>query len=174
MERALTDLGTENCPIGRTLDIVGTTWTLRVLREAFFGVRRFSEFRERLGVSSALLTERLGLLVAHGILTREPYGRPGARQRHEYRLTQKGRDLYPVVTALRQWGERYELDEDGPPVLVRHRDCGGSVGLSLICDEGHTLTVREAQATWGPGARPRSSSTPDVASWPTNQEAPHD
>lgn len=157
MEPALTDLDTGNCPIGRTLDIVGTTWTLRVLRESFFGVRRFSEFRERLGVSSALLTERLALLVAHGILTRTPYGEPGARQRHEYRLTDKGRDLYPVITALRQWGERYQLDEDGPPVLVRHGACGASVGLALVCDKGHTVTVSQARASWGPGARPRSS-----------------
>lgn len=155
MERPLTDLDTQNCPIGRTLDIVATSWTLLVLREAFFGVRRFGVFRERLGVSSALLTERLGLLVEQEILTREPYGAAGAGRRYEYRLTAKGRDLYPVLTALRQWGERYRLDEDGPPTLVRHRDCGGSVGVALVCDHGHALTAREAHATWGPGALPR-------------------
>lgn len=153
----LTDLSTENCPIGRTLDVVGTTWTLRVLREAFFGVRRFADFKDRLGVSPALLTERLNLLVEHGILTRTAYEEPGARARHEYRLTAKGRDLYPVLTALRQWGEQHALDDDGPPVEVTHRECGAAVGVQLVCADGHPLTVREAVAVPGPGARPRSA-----------------
>jgi DNA-binding HxlR family transcriptional regulator len=156
METTLTDLSTENCPIGRTLDVIGTTWTLRVLREAFFGVRRFVDFRERLGVSSALLTERFGLLVEHGILVRTAYEEPGQRTRYEYRLTEKGRELYPVMTALREWGERHVLDDDGPPVLVRHRECGVAVGVALVCEHGHTVGVRDVEATPGPGARLRA------------------
>lgn len=155
----LLDVSTENCPIGRTLDVVGTTWTLRLLREAFFGVRRFTEFRDRLGVSSALLSERLQLLVDHEILTKVAYARPAARARQEYRLTAKGRDLYPVLTALRQWGEQYDLDDDGAPVAVTHRDCGAQVEVQLVCTKGHPLTLHQAIAEPGPGARSRQPTT---------------
>ena len=154
------DVSTENCPIGRTLDVVGTSWTLRLLREAFFGVRRFNDFHERLGLSSALLSTRLAVLVEQGILARVADQRPGARPRHEYRLTAKGRDLYPVLTALREWGERYQLDGDGPPIEVTHRDCGRVVGLRLVCTDGHGLTARDVVAEPGPGARRRSAPAP--------------
>lgn len=152
----LLDVSTENCPIGLSLDVVGSSWTLRILREAFFGARRFTDFQRRLGVSSALLTERLDLLVDHAILTRgSGAGEGGRGGRREYRLTAKGRDLYPVLTALRQWGEAYALDAAGPPVDVTHQDCGASVGVELRCALGHGVTVREVVATPGPGALPR-------------------
>ncbi len=153
----LLDISTENCPIGLTLDVVGTTWTLRILRETFFGVRRFTDFQSRLGVSSALLAERLDLLVDHDILTRvsDATNLSGRGSRREYRLTAKGRDLYPVLTALRQWGETYALKEAGPPVDVSHQDCGASVGVELRCALGHTITIHEVVATPGPGARQR-------------------
>lgn len=153
----LLDVSTENCPIGLTLDLVGTTWTLRILREAFFGARRFTDFQSRLGVSSALLTERLDLLVDHHILTRgaDAANLRGRGGRREYRLTAKGRDLYPVLTALRQWGETYALNETSPPVDVSHLGCGASVGVELRCADGHRVTIREVVATPGLGARPR-------------------
>jgi DNA-binding HxlR family transcriptional regulator len=153
----LLDISTENCPIGLTLDVVGTTWTLRILRESFLGVRRFTDFQNRLGVSSALLAERLDLLVDHNILTRvsDATSTSGGGHRREYRLTAKGRDLYPVLTALRQWGETHALDATGPPVDVSHQDCGASVGVELCCARGHTITVGEIVATPGPGARQR-------------------
>ena len=153
----LLDVSTDNCPIGRTLDIIGTSWTLRVLREAFFGVRRFTDFQERLGISSALLTNRLSVLVDHAILARAVERRPGRRSQHEYRLTAKGRDLYPVLTALRQWGEQYELEPDERPIDVYHRDCGQLVTAQLICAAGHPIEVTDARAAPGPGAHPRAN-----------------
>lgn len=148
------DLSTENCPIGRTLDLIGAPWTLLVLREAFTGARRFSEFQRGLGVSRALLSQRLDLLVEHDIFQRRAYQEPGQRSRTEYRLTHKGRDLYPVLAALRAWGEQYTLD-DGPPLIIRHKGCGGTVHTELTCEHGHHPRVTELIAEPGPGARPQ-------------------
>jgi DNA-binding HxlR family transcriptional regulator len=149
------DLSTENCPIGRTLDLIGAPWTLLVLREAFTGARRFSEFQRGLGVPRALLSQRLDQLVEHGIFERRAYQEPGQRGRTEYRLTRKGRDLYPVIAALRAWGERYTLDDDGPPLIIRHKHCGGTVHTRLTCEHGHHPGVTELTAEPGPGARPQ-------------------
>jgi DNA-binding HxlR family transcriptional regulator len=151
----LGDVSTANCPIGRTLDLIGAPWTLLVLREAFTGARRFSEFQRGLGVSRALLSQRLDLLVECGIFERRAYQEPGQRSRTEYRLTQKGRDLYPVLAALRAWGEQYTLDDDGPPLIIRHKGCGGAVHTRLTCERGHQPGVTELIAEPGPGARPQ-------------------
>ena len=148
------DLSTENCPIGRTLEVIGAPWTLLLMREAFTGARRFTEFQQGLGVSRALLSRRLNLLVGHGILERIAYQDPGERSRTEYRLTRKGRDLYPVIAALRAWGEAYVLDDDGPPLIVRHNRCGGTVDVSLICEHGHKVDATQIRPEPGPGARP--------------------
>jgi DNA-binding HxlR family transcriptional regulator len=120
------------------LSVVGEKWSLLVLREAFFGVRRFADFQRVLGAPRAVLTDRLATLVEEGILRREPYQAEGERQRHEYRLTQKGIDLYPTLVALMQWGDRYLADGD-VPVELEHKDCGGTVHLALVCDAGHEL-----------------------------------
>jgi DNA-binding HxlR family transcriptional regulator len=150
----LGNLSTENCPIGRTLDLIGTSWTLLVLREAFTGARRFTEFQQGLGISRALLTQRLDILVEHGIFERMAYREPGQRGRTEYHLTTKGRDLYPVIAALRSWGEQYVLDDDGPPLIIRHKDCGGTVYTQLTCEHNHHPAVTELTTEPGPGARP--------------------
>jgi DNA-binding HxlR family transcriptional regulator len=110
-----------------------------VLREAFLGVRRFADFQRNLGAPKAVLSERLGTLVAAGILSRVPYQAEGERQRHEYRLTDKGRDLYPTLVALRQWGDRYLDDGQGAPLVMEHRDCGADVGVELTCGAGHRV-----------------------------------
>lgn len=101
------DVSTENCPVQSTLDLVGEKWTLLILRDAFIRVRRFDDFRRHLGLSDAVLADRLRKLVAADILTAVPYQQAGSRTRHEYRLTSKGRDLWPILMALRQWGETY-------------------------------------------------------------------
>jgi DNA-binding HxlR family transcriptional regulator len=128
---------TENCSIARTLRIVGERWSLLVLREAFHGNTRFEQFLEHVGCARNLLSQRLVTLVEHGILDRDSYQDPGQRARYEYRLTDKGRDLYPVLIALMQWGDRYVADEAGPPVLLTHHDCGAPVHTTLSCDLGH-------------------------------------
>jgi DNA-binding HxlR family transcriptional regulator len=125
-----------------------------VLREAFNGVRRFDDMQRRTGMPRQVLSQRLARLVAEGLLRRVPYQERGQRSRDEYRLTDKGLDLYPVLVALMEWGDRYEGDADGPPVLLRHRDCGEPVQLQLTCEAGHVLeSAREVTPVPGPAAR---------------------
>ena len=100
----------ENCTVGRALEILGEKWTVVVLREIFLGIRRFDDMRVRTGIPRQVLTNRLATLVENGLLRREPYREPGARVRDEYRLTEKGLDLYPVLVALRDWGDRHLAD----------------------------------------------------------------
>jgi DNA-binding HxlR family transcriptional regulator len=150
------DWSVENCPIGRAMEILGERWTVVVLREVFNGIRRFDDMRVRTDIPRQVLANRLAKLVEHGILRKEPYQEPGSRQRYEYRLTQKGFDLYPVLVAIRDWGDRYLVDADGSPLSIVHRDCGDTVHTELRCEAGHTLTSpRNAVPRPGPGARPR-------------------
>jgi DNA-binding HxlR family transcriptional regulator len=144
----------ENCTIGRALDILGEKWTFVVLREVFLGVRRFDDLRVRTNIPRQVLTNRLARLVKHGLLRRAPYQEPGERIREEYRLTQAGLDLYPVLVALRDWGDRYLADPGGSPVLTTHRDCGELVEVQLRCTAGHVVTPREVVPRPGPGAKP--------------------
>ncbi len=146
---------TDNCTVGRTMAILGERGTLVVLREVFNGVRRFDDMRRHTSMPRQVLTNRLGLLVEHGILRREPYQEPGERVRHEYRLTAKGLDLYPVMVAIAGWGDRYVADPEGPPVEFAHRDCGARVRAVLECADGHRVDdVRQVAPRPGPGAHP--------------------
>ncbi|MGY1641709.1 winged helix-turn-helix transcriptional regulator [Geodermatophilus sp. SYSU D00703] len=128
------------CSVAGTLAVVGEKWSLLVLREAFLGVRRFADFQRVLGAPRAVLTDRLNTLVGQGVLRRVPYQAEGERQRHEYRLTQKGVDLYPALVALMEWGDRYLAEEGTAPLELRHRDCGEPVHLALVCEAGHELS----------------------------------
>ncbi len=133
--------------------VLGERWTLVVLREVFNGIRRFEDMREHSGIPRQVLTNRLNMLVEQGVLHRVPYREPGERERHEYRLTEKGFDLYPVLVAVREWGDRYLADPAGPPVDMVHRDCGSPVRVSLACAEGHEVgSPREVVTRPGPGA----------------------
>lgn len=127
------------CSVAGTLTVVGEKWSLLVLREAFLGVRRFADFHRALGAPKAVLTDRLNTLVNQEILQRVPYQAHGERQRQEYRLTQKGLDLYPTLVALMAWGDKYLIGDDSVPLRLQHRDCGQPVHLALICDAGHEL-----------------------------------
>lgn len=148
------DYSAENCSIARTLAVVGEKWTLLVLREVFYGVRRFSELQANLGIARNLLAARLSTLVDHDILRRTTYQEPGARPRQEYRLTDKGRDLFPALVALLQWGDAYLADPAGPAVIIQHRDCDQPVSVDLRCAAGHgTLTARDTRPSPGAGAR---------------------
>jgi DNA-binding HxlR family transcriptional regulator len=143
-----------NCSIARTLGVVGEKWTLLVLREAFYGVRRFDDFHAALGCARNLLSARLKTLVDNGLLEKQAYRDDRGRRRDEYRLTDKGRDLLPAVVALMQWGDRWAADEAGPAIVLRHRDCGEPVSARLSCDAGHaSLGARDVRAMPGPGAR---------------------
>ncbi|MGY1595141.1 winged helix-turn-helix transcriptional regulator [Geodermatophilus sp. SYSU D00965] len=135
------------CSVAGALAVVGEKWSLLVLREAFLGVRRFADFQRVLGAPRAVLTDRLNTLVDQGLLRREPYQAQGERQRHEYRLTQKGIDLYPALVALMEWGDRHLAGEGAAPLELRHRDCGEPVHLALVCEAGHELSgARDVRA----------------------------
>ena len=128
---------TDNCTIGRAMEILGERWTFVVLREVFNGIRRFDDMRRHTGIPRQVLTNRLTLLVEQGVLRREAYREPGQRERHEYRLTEKGFALGPVLVAVAGWGDRYLADADGPPIEFVHRDCGSLVEVHLRCAERH-------------------------------------
>jgi DNA-binding HxlR family transcriptional regulator len=140
----------QTCSVARTLELVGERWTLLIVRDAFLGVRRFGVFAERLGIARNVLQDRLTRLVDAGILERVPYqDRP---VRHEYRLTDTGRDLWPTIVALIQFGDRHLATEAGPPVLLRHRGCGGALDDRRMCRTcGQPLEPRDVEALPGPG-----------------------
>jgi DNA-binding HxlR family transcriptional regulator len=148
------DYEATNCSIGAALRILSERSTFLVLREAFGGVRRFDDMQRRTGMARQVLSDRLGRLVSEGLLRKVAYQEAGQRGRFEYRLTSKGLDLYPVLVALMQWGDQYESPPGGPPVQLRHRDCGQPVQLQLACEAGHLVQgAREVTPVPGPGAQ---------------------
>jgi DNA-binding HxlR family transcriptional regulator len=156
MRPAALDWSVDNCTIGRTMEILGEKWTLVVLREVFNGIRRFDDMRVRTKIPRQVLTNRLNLLVTAGVLRRVPYREPGSRVREEYRLTDKGLDLHPILVAIREWGDRYLADPEGPPMETLHKDCGAPVNVVLRCTDGHDVTsARDVMARPGPSARRR-------------------
>lgn len=142
--RPLGERGTwelDRCSVAAALDAIGNRISLLLIREAFLGTRRFDDFAVRVGVSEPAAARRLGGLVAQGVLTKTPYREAGQRERHEYRLTEKGRELLPVITALRDWGDRWAV-EGGPPFRAVHADCGEPVRAVVRCDAGHDVDRR--------------------------------
>jgi DNA-binding HxlR family transcriptional regulator len=140
------------CSVASALDVVGTRSALLLMREAFMGTRRFDDFAERVGIGEPAAAARLKELVAAGLLERAPYQEPGQRTRYEYQLTEKGTELLPVITALREWGDRWETGDRGPSVLARHRDCGATVHTRLRCEADHEVLAGEIELVPGPGA----------------------
>src|SRR5882724_5779535 len=138
------------CPIARTVDLLGDWWTPLVLREAYYGVRRFDEMQRTLQIGRSVLTERLNRLVQEGLLERTLYQtRPN---RYEYVLTDKGRDFYPVLLAMAAWGDRWLNGPEGPPILLHHTDCGHQTEAKVVCaacDE--PLEHGSVTASLGPG-----------------------
>ena len=147
----------QHCSIAATLEIVGERWTLLILRDAFLGVRRFEDFQRSLGVARNVLAARLQRLVDAGLLSRERYSeRP---PRDEYRLTEKGIDLWPVIVSLLQWGDKYAHPDD-PPVLLRHRECGGELDERRICRRcGAPLDARDVVVLRPDGEPTRAAAT---------------
>ncbi|UMB71007.1 winged helix-turn-helix transcriptional regulator [Mycobacterium paraterrae] len=131
------ELRVRNCSIKRALDVVGEKWTLLVIREALYGASRFEEFLAKVECSRAVLSDRLATLVEHGVLRQEPYREVGQRERRQYLLTEKGYDLFFAVVALMQWGDRWEADDAGGPVVFRHRDCDELVHIEMRCADDH-------------------------------------
>ena len=148
------DYDSANCAIGATVGILGERPSFLVLREAFNGVRRFDDMQRRTGMPRQVLSQRLARLVDEGLLRKVPYQERGQRGRAEYRLTDKGLDLYQVLVAMLEWGDKYAVGPAGPQVLLEHRDCGEPVRLQLTCEAGHVLeSARDVTPVPGPGAR---------------------
>jgi DNA-binding HxlR family transcriptional regulator len=148
------DYDSANCAIGAAVGLIGERQTFLVLREAFNGVRRFDDMQRRTAMPRQVLSDRLSRLIDEGLLRKVPYQDSGQRRRYEYRLTEKGLDLYPVLVALMGWGDKYAVGPDGPSVELRHRDCGEPVELQLSCRAGHPVSSpREITTVPGPGAR---------------------
>ncbi|WP_194813605.1 helix-turn-helix domain-containing protein [Nocardia sp. XZ_19_385] len=140
-----------NCSVAQCLEVVGEWWTLLIVRDALFGVTRFDDFRARLGIARNVLTQRLEHLVAHGVLTREPYQQNPIR--YDYRLTAKGRALWSVVNAMRQWGDEWAAP-DGPPIQAVHESCGHVATIEPHCSScGERVHARDLHPVYGPGAR---------------------
>lgn len=141
----------QTCSIAAALEVVGERWSLLIVRDVLLGLRRFDEIQGDLGIARNVLQSRLTRLMEHGVLEKVPYSeRP---PRYEYRLTEKGLDLWPTIVSLMQWGDRHAMLAAGPPVLLEHRDCGGAVDDHRICEQcGARLTVRDVRAQAGSGA----------------------
>ena len=138
------------CSIARALDLVGDWWTLLIIREAFLGVRRFADFRDHLGIARNILSDRLQKLVTEEILSKVP--KADVDRGFEYRLTAKGKDLWPVLTALRLWGDKWVYGPGNEPVIVRDRDHGTVVTQLLPADaDGNPLDPRRLVPVAGPG-----------------------
>lgn len=141
----------ENCSVARALEIVGDWRTLLVVREAFLGTRRFADFEANLGIAKSVLTQRLSHLTEHGVMQRVDAGVHGTR--YEYELTAMGKDLATVMTALRQWGDRWVFGEGNEPVLVLDRRNGRPVPrLRMLDESGQPIAARDLEVKPGPGA----------------------
>jgi DNA-binding HxlR family transcriptional regulator len=139
-----------SCSIAQSLEILGEWWTLLIIRDAFLGVTRFEDFQERLGIARNVLTTRLDTLVDAGVLERRVYDE--ARGRADYELTAMGRALWPVMTTLRQWGDKYLVGKGNEPVLARHEPCGSKAPAHLACGHcGEKLNPRDVTVMAGPG-----------------------
>jgi len=144
----------EDCAVARSLEILGDWWTLLVVREAFFGARRFADFEANLDISKNVLTRRLEHLVGHGVLERVDAGVHGPR--YEYALTPMGKDLATVLTALRQWGDRWIFGAGREPLLVHDRRTGRPIPrLRIAGEDGQPLGARDLELRPGPGASRR-------------------
>ena len=142
--------------VGRALELVGERWTLLILREAFFGVRRFGQLARNLNIPRPTLSSRLRMLVDAGLLERVLYSQDPMR--HEYRLTDAGRDLFGAIVTLMRWGDQHLPHPDGPPIVLRHNACGHIADPRLTCTHcGEEITARSIAPEAGPGFRNRRS-----------------
>ncbi len=140
-----------NCGIAQALEVLGDWWTLLVVRDAFFGARRFGDFEKSLGIAKNVLSARLAHLVEHGIFAKVDVGADG--ERFEYRLTEKGEALLPVLTTLREWSDDWVFGRGNEPVIVKDRRTGRRLAKLQVTDaDGRPLTRRDLRTEAGPGA----------------------
>lgn len=139
-----------NCSLALTLEVIGERWTLLILREAFFGKKRFEEFQNGLGIARNILSSRLNRLVSDGILQK----RPVEANRFEYVLTPKGLELQPVLLSMTHWGDRHKAHAKGKRVIFVERVTGAPIApMAVRSADGRVLGPRDIRATPGPGSR---------------------
>ena len=139
-----------NCSVAQTLEVVGEWWTLLIVRNVMFGQRRFEAIQADLGIARNILSDRLATLVEHHVLEKVKY--QDAPERFEYRLTEKGRDLFPVIAAMIAWGDKW-ASPDGAPIRLLHR-CGEFAEPAVVCDKcSAPLVLGDVRAKAGPGLR---------------------
>ncbi|MFJ9780400.1 winged helix-turn-helix transcriptional regulator [Amycolatopsis sp. NPDC101161] len=157
------------CSIARTMDLLGDWWTPLVLRDAFYGVRRFDEFQQALGIARNTLADRLKRLVEEGLLEKVAYQSEPVR--YDYVLTEKGRDFYPVLLAMTRWGDKWLAAEAGPPITVHHLACGHDTHAEIVCAEcREPMTPDDTRMRRGPGFPSRLAQRPDVEARFARQE----
>jgi len=139
-----TPVALEDCGMARATDLFGDRWTLLILREALYGVTRFEDLRADLGIPRAALSQRLDTMVAAGLLSRQPYREGSSRTRHEYRMTDTGRDAVIVLVALMDWGDRY-LRDDTPPIDVVEAVTGEKLSIGLTTEDGRVVPLKDAR-----------------------------
>jgi DNA-binding HxlR family transcriptional regulator len=143
------DYPEQNCSIARTLEVVGERWSMLIIRDVFSGIRRYEDLHRSLSIARNILQTRLNRLVEERVLERRPYA---GKTRYEYYLTKKGRDLWPALMTMLDWGDRY-YGERGAPRIFRHKGCGGRMDGRLNCRKcGESLTPKTIYMEWGPGA----------------------
>ncbi|MBJ9985204.1 helix-turn-helix transcriptional regulator [Acinetobacter sp. S40] len=143
------DIGEQPCSIARTLSIMGDRWTMLILRNCFLDTRRFDDFQSHLGVTRHVLSERLKRLVEHGILVKTPY--VDRQERFEYRLTEKGLELYPVLLSMANWADKWMDGGNGAPMLYQHKLCGHIFKPVLACSEcGEAIHPKQVLAKPSP------------------------
>ncbi len=144
------DVGQWPCSVARTLSVIGDRWTMLIIRNCFMGTRRFGDFQQQLGLTRHVLTDRLKRLVEEGVLEKRQYQEHPKRD--EYRLTEKGKDLYPILLTIIAWGDKHMAGEAGPPLLFEHHLCGHEITPVLVCSECHEpIRAREVTPKLGPG-----------------------
>jgi len=143
------------------MDLLGDWWTPLVLREAFYGIRRFDDFQRELSIARNTLTDRLQRLVGEGLLEKQPYQREPTR--YDYVLTEKGRDFFGVLAALSRWGDRWLAGGEGPPIVFHHEPCGHDTHAEVACANcGDPMRAQDTTMRMGPGYPDRLKSRPDV------------
>ncbi|MQY40154.1 putative HTH-type transcriptional regulator [Streptomyces sp. RB17] len=149
------------CSIARTVDVLGDAWSILILREAFYGFRRFDEFQQELRMARNTLADRLRRLVEEGLMERRLY--ESEPPRHEYLLTEKGRDFVPVLAAMARWGDRWLAGEEGAPITFHHDACDHDSHAEVVCSAcGEPMRSEGISTRMGPGYPERLRKRPDV------------
>jgi len=144
------DTNNQTCSIAKSMSIFGDRWTILVIRQIFMRIRRFSEIQSSLGITKHRLSDRLNRLVEEEVLYKEAYDKAG--KRFEYKLTEKGLDLYPIILAIAKWGDTWLADADGKPIEYIHKTCGKKTSPILKCNQCHEeISASNTQAIPGPG-----------------------